>query len=161
MCPQELVLGLKKPRRIKETFLSSFQCSPVPRKKCLHPFSPLPFEHFYLNPLLVAFITATPGPSRASCFPDECWRWESLKLWQHMLLQIFLLCMYGNIYVYILNSIYMITEHYVTWGLCWFCSDRGLCCHKWTHSLQCSDLMPTWELASLLPMLIIYPCSCV
>lgn len=53
-----------------------------------------------------------------------------------MLLQIFLLYMYGNIYVYILNSICMITEHYVTWGLCWFCSDRVICCHKWTHSLQ-------------------------
>lgn len=68
MCPQELVLGLKRSRRIKEAFLNS----PLPPRlthKSLHPwFSSLPFEHFYLNLLLVASVTATAGPAPPAAF---------------------------------------------------------------------------------------------
>lgn len=38
--------------------------------------------------------------------------------------------------MYILNSIYEITKHGVTWALRWFCSDRAMGCPKWTLSLQ-------------------------
>lgn len=68
----------------------------------------------------------------------------------------------GNIYVYILNSLYVITEHYVP-GLCVDSALTGLyAVLKWT--IVCSGLIPSWELSlsSLHPaMLIIYLCSCV
>lgn len=57
MCPQELVLSWNRLRRIKETLLNS-----VPAPISAHLFSHLPFEHFYLNLLLVAFVTAANQP---------------------------------------------------------------------------------------------------
>lgn len=67
--------------------------------------------------------------------------------------------MYGNIYVYILNSIYVITEHCVTWG-CVHSALTGLYAVI-NGPLVCSDLIPSWELASPLPHALIYPCSYV
>lgn len=57
--------------------------------------------------------------------------------------------MYGNIYVYVLNSMYVITEHYMTW----VCVDSALTGLYAVISgpIVCSDLFPSWELASLLP----------
>ena len=113
--------------------LSVCPCPPSPNlcTLCSH----LPFAHFCLHLLLVAFITATAGPSGAAAFQiDECGRWESLKLSNICCFRFFYYI--GNIYVYILNSTYVITEHYMTWGLCWFCSTRVISCHRWTHSVQ-------------------------
>lgn len=55
MCPQELVLGLKKVRRVKEMF-NSLQSPASPPQFFLPVFSYLPLEHFDLNLLLIAFI---------------------------------------------------------------------------------------------------------
>lgn len=65
----------------------------------------------------------------------------------------------GDIYVYILNSIYVITEHYVP-GVCVDSALSGL--YAVIHGpIVCSDLIPGWKLAFLLPTANYLPCSCV
>lgn len=135
MCPQELVLGLKRSRRIKEAFLNS--PPPAPHTDLCTRFSSLPFEHFYLNLLLVASVTATAGPAPPAAFQvsageENPWDFCDIRCSRFFLL----LCMCGSIYVYILNSMYVITEYYVTWSLYWFFPDGVLCCDKGTHRLQ-------------------------
>lgn len=56
---------------------------------------------------------------------------------------------YGNIYAYILNSMYVITEHYVT--LVWVDSALTGFFAVISGSIVCRDLIPSWELASSLP----------
>lgn len=48
--------------------------------------------------------------------------------------------------MYILNSIYVINEYNVIWGVCF---DRSYAVIS--RPIVCSDLIPSWELASLLP----------
>lgn len=150
MYPQELTLGLEKPRRVKETFSTPFivPLPPTPQISALL-FSHLPYEHFYLNLLLVAFITATTGPSRASCFPDR-WMWK-MRILETSATYVASDFFYyiGNIYVHILNFIYVITEHYVP-CVCVDSALTGLYAVI-NGPIVCSDLIPGWELASLLP----------
>ena len=51
--------------------------------------------------------------------------------------------MYGNIYVYILNSMYVIPEHYMTW----VCVNSALTVLYAVINgpIVCSDLFPSWE----------------
>lgn len=60
-----------------------------------------------------------------------------------MLLQIFFYYI-GNIYVYILNSLYVITEHYVPW----VCVDSALTglYAVINGPIVCSSLIPSWEM---------------
>ena len=136
MCPQELVLGLKRPRRIKEAFLNSPHRCPPQISAPL--FSFLALWALLLKPASSCFCHCHRWASTASCFPGECWRGESSRLLRHTLLPIFflILCPCGSIYVYILNSMYVITKYYVTWALSSLCPDGVLCCHKQTHRLQ-------------------------
>lgn len=50
----------------------------------------------------------------------------------------------GNIYVYVLNSVYVITEHYVPW----VCVDSALTglYAVINGPIVCSSLIPSWEL---------------
>lgn len=130
-------LGSEKVKKNKGS-ISQLPSSPRLTHKSLHPwFSSLPFEHFYLNLLLVASVTATAGPAPPAAFQvsageENPWDFCDIRCSRFFLL----LCMCGSIYVYILNSMYVITEYSVTWSLYWFCPDGVLCCHKRTHRLQ-------------------------
>lgn len=129
MCPQELVSGLKKLRRIEETLpnSSALPCTPV--------FS------FALWALLLKLASSCFYHCHKTAIKSQLLsRWTlEMRIFETLAIYVapdFKNYIYGNIYVYILNSIYIITKHYVTRGLCWFCSDRFICSYKWIHSLQ-------------------------
>lgn len=134
---------------------------PHTHKNLLHPFSHLPFEHFLLKPASSCFYHCHNWAVRATCFPGECRRWEILEtLAAYVAPDFFFIIICMEIYVYILNSVSIVIEHYATWGLCWFCSDRVICCHKWTHCLQWFHSQLATGLPSP-PLLVIDLWNCV
>lgn len=86
------------------------------------------------------------------------WMWK-MSILQTLATRVvpFLTYIYGNIYAYIFNSIYLITE---LWPL--VCIDSALTglFAVINGSMLCSDLIPSWELAVSLMLIIILVIVC-